>query len=123
MTVYKYFTKDSLIEAAKAGNERGYNRQLDPDKLDNLGWTEFLPVTFDMLHEHINGEAVEPHVRVMVMVDAKNSGKGHRDETVLLDISMERFNALPTYDSETKEDSGRPLVVPAGEGQHRQEAK
>jgi hypothetical protein len=96
MTVYKYFTKDSLIEAAKAGNIRGYNRQLDPEKLTDLKWEKFLPVTFHMPHEHIAGELVEPHVRVMVMIDA-NPDKSD-DEKVILDISQERFDALPTYD-------------------------
>jgi hypothetical protein len=50
MTTYRYFTKDALIEAAKAGNERGYNRQLDADKLADLEWTKFLPITFSMPH-------------------------------------------------------------------------
>lgn len=92
MTVYRYFTKDSLIEAAKAGNERGYNRQLDPDKLTDLEFTEFLPITFTLPHEHIAGELVEPHIRAQVMVGP--------DESVMIDMSTERFNALPVYDTD-----------------------
>lgn len=107
---YRYFTKDALIEAAKAGNERGYNRQLDPKALqEGVKFTDFLPVTFDMLHEHINGEKVEPHMRVMVMVDA--DVEADTDETVVLDISMERYNDLPTfYDPVISED----VVADAG---------
>lgn len=93
MTIYKYFTKDTLIEAARAGNERGYNRQLDPDHLTDLEFENFLPITFTLLHEHIAGELVEPHLRAMVMVGP--------DETVMLDMSQERYDALPKLDSES----------------------
>jgi hypothetical protein len=93
MKTYKYFTKDSLIVAARAGNERGYNRQLDPDALKDLEWTNVLPVTFTLPHEHIAGEKVEPHIRVMVMVGAEADGSS--DEKVTLDISLERYQELP----------------------------
>lgn len=93
--IYKYFTKESLIEAARAGNVRGYNRQLDPEALESLEYTEFLPVTFTLPHEHIAGELVEPHIRAMVMVGP--------DETVMLDMSMERYNDLPELDTDAQD--------------------
>lgn len=91
MTAIKFFTKESLIAAAKAGNERGYNRQLDPEKLADLQYENWLPVTFDMIHEHIAGNPVEPHRRVVVLV-------GEDGEQVTLDISQECFDSLPDYD-------------------------
>lgn len=90
----KYFTKPELMQAVKAGNKRGYNRQLDYDRVvsevpgqrdDGTQWK--FPIVFSMLHEHINGEEVEPHMRVMVALDENN-------DRVLFDISMERFNNL-----------------------------
>lgn len=95
MTAIKFFTKASLIEAAKAGNEAGYNRQLDPEKLTDLQYENWLPITFDMIHEHIAGELVEPHRRVMVLV-------GEDGEQVTLDISQERFASLPDYDPDAE---------------------
>lgn len=89
MTI-KYFTKDTLIEAAKAGNDRGYNRQLDPDQLEDLQYENFLPITLTLPHEHILGELVEPHVRAMVQVGP--------EEKVLLDLSWERYHGLPEFD-------------------------
>jgi hypothetical protein len=90
MKTYKYFTKASLIEAARAGNTRGYNRQLDPDALQDLEWEQVLPITFTLDHEHINGEKVEPHIRVMVMVGPS----GAENEDVVLDMSLERYQGL-----------------------------
>jgi len=115
MTQYKYFTKDSLIEAARAGNERGYNRQLDPEKVaEQVKWTKFLPVVWSMPHEHIDHQLVEPHVRVQVMVNAEDGDD--KDEYALFDMSLERYNALPTYDP----DKVAYQADVAGEGgQHR----
>jgi hypothetical protein len=40
------------------------------------------------------------------------------NDSVMIDISTDRYAALPTYDSETKIDSAE-FVTEAGEGQHR----
>jgi hypothetical protein len=92
----KFFIKKTLIEAARAGNERGYNRQLDPEALQegleaNANW--FFPITFALPHEHIAGEQVEPHLRVQVLLDTDP------DTTVLLDISQQRYNKLPDHEN------------------------
>jgi hypothetical protein len=88
MRKIKYFTKDQLVEAAKAGQKRGYNRQLDDEALEqNLPAEDIYPVSFSMVHEHIAGEQVEPHIRAMVIIDDKGA-------PVILDLATETFDAL-----------------------------
>jgi hypothetical protein len=114
MKTYKYFTKDALIAAARAGNERGYNRQLDPDALKDLEWEKALPIMFTLDHEHIAGEKVEPHIRVMVMVGPED------EENVTLDLSLERYQELPTIKVPEKGELDLAQQIDgASEGSHR----
>ena len=46
-----------------------------------------------MVHEHINGEAADPHIRAVIITkDA---------EHVTLDVDIDLFNLLPEFDTET----------------------
>jgi len=83
----KYFTRDLLLTATLEGNARNYNRQLNPAMVKNLDEETLFPVPFHMLHEHIDGEVVDPHVRACVMLDPETK--------VLLDIDLKRFSKLP----------------------------
>jgi len=86
---FKFFDKTSLIDAAETAQERGYNRQLDPKLLGSeLSDEHCFPVSFSMLHEHAAGELVAPHVRAMIVVNENG-------DSVLLDVDMGVFNALP----------------------------
>ena len=100
MTKIRVFPKEGLLLAAKISIERGYDRGLpDEEALKKFtkeiegGALDVFPVSFSMVHEHINGEAVDPHIRAVVITkDA---------ETFTLDVDMELFNILPELDTET----------------------
>lgn len=85
--------------AAKVGIDRGYNRSLaDKAALKKFtkdieeGALEVFPVTFSMVHEHIDGETAKPHMRtVVILKDAI---------TATLDVDMELFNTLPEFDTD-----------------------
>lgn len=88
----KYFTKKTLVAAAIAGTKRGYNRQLHPGMLlSELDPKILYPISFSMLHEHIAGEKVEPHVRVLAVINEHGS-------TVQIDLSLDDYNKLPEAD-------------------------
>jgi hypothetical protein len=102
MTKIKVFPKEALLLAAKVGVDRGYNRSL-PNKRALKKFTkeiedgkmDVFPVSFSMVHEHIDGEAADPHVRAVVITkDA---------ETVTLDVDMELFSILPEFDTDKGE--------------------
>ena len=83
----KYFTRDLLLSATLEGNERNYNRQLNPDMVANLDQETLFPVTFHMLHEHIDGSSADPHVRACVMLSPQDK--------VFIDVDLKRFSKLP----------------------------
>lgn len=87
MRKIKYFSFAQLLAAAIAGNKVGFNRQLNPKAIAKLDADLRFPVTFSMLHEHINGRLADPHVRAIVAVSPT--------ETVTLDVEMDLFNSLP----------------------------
>jgi len=97
-----FFDKTSLAAAVQAGRQRGYNRQLKDEMVEQLDANGRYPIVWARNHDHIGGEAVERHVRVLIEV--QGSGEHHRpDETWAygwpppwyLDMSEELFNSLP----------------------------
>lgn len=58
----RVFTKDILLAVNKMAEERGYNRVVKPEFLEQLPDEIFVP-WFTMLHEHKAGKACDPHVR------------------------------------------------------------
>lgn len=87
MSKIKYLDYVGLLAAVREGREVGYNRQLDAGAVISLPYDNLFPVGFSMLHEHIAGRKVEPHVRAQVILDAEGN-------SVWLDMSLERFNGL-----------------------------
>jgi hypothetical protein len=84
----KLFNKEVLAAAAAQGAKRNYNRQIAPEIIAALPDDVVFPVTLSMLHEHAGGERVDPHIRAIVAVDPDG-------ETLILDVSMAVFLALP----------------------------
>jgi hypothetical protein len=84
----KLFNKEVLAAAAAQGAKRNYNRQVPSEVIAGLPDDMVFPVTLSMLHEHAGGERVEPHIRAIVAVDPDG-------ETLILDVSMAVFLALP----------------------------
>lgn len=87
MSKIKYFTKPLLLAATIIGIERNYNRMLSEDFVRSLKGNLRFPVTFSMLHEHIDGESAEPHVRATVVVS--------ETVAVTFDVDLALFNNLP----------------------------
>lgn len=89
---FRFIEKRQMEALAKRGHAAGYNRQLDFEALDrNPSWAILpdntrIPVIFNMPHEHIAGEKVTPHMRVVF------SYGGDRDIT--MDISQQDYDTL-----------------------------
>jgi hypothetical protein len=102
MTKVKVFPKEALLLAAKVGMDRGFNRSLPNKKALKKftkdiegGELDVFPVSFSMVHEHINGKAADPHIRAVIITkDA---------EHVTLDVDMDLFNILPEFDTDKGE--------------------
>ena len=84
----EYFTKAMLLLASHEARKVGYNRQLNDDYIAELEDINY-PVTFSMMHEHIAGQLVDPHVRCLVRVS-------NEDSPLQVDCSMAFFENLPT---------------------------
>jgi hypothetical protein len=87
----KVFSQETLIAAAKAGDEIGFNQWIDDmelfkSQIDASGLKEF-PVVWSMVHEHIACMPVEPHMRVEV-------GLGDQGREIF-DIEMNVYDRLP----------------------------
>lgn len=82
----KYFTQAELIVACIIAERRGYNRQLETDKIwSDTKPTDRFPVMFAMIHEHAKGLPVDPHMRCVVNVNG---------ESVQIDTDMEIYDLL-----------------------------
>ena len=93
MKTIEYFTKALLRQASKEAKEIGYNRQLNDEYIAELEDINY-PVTFSMIHEHIAGKPVDPHVRCLVRL---HTG------TLQVDVSMAFFENLPTKTVEQRD--------------------
>ena len=63
---------NGLIQMANAGQLMDYNRQVDPEELKETLCEEGIHMElFKIIHEHKNGQPVEPHYRSMWMVMTK----------------------------------------------------
>ncbi len=93
-------TQDFLY-LCKEAEKAGYNRQLDVRRITSVIDLEGTHVcSFHMIHEHIAGRLVPPHVRSMWYLKCEDQEK---PMTVFLDISLDNFNRLHEYDVEKQE--------------------
>ncbi len=82
----KYFTQAELIVACIIAERRGYNRQLETDKIwSDTKPTDRFPVMFAMIHEHAGGLPVDAHMRCVISVNG---------DSVTIDTDMEIFELL-----------------------------
>ena len=87
-------TPHFMVLAADAVAKR-YNRQLDLNKLaEIIDPAGNHVLSFSMIHEHIAGKKVKPHMRTMWMLKVKNTMEFER---VTLDISMENFKNIKEF--------------------------
>lgn len=93
---YKYIDKHSLNLINHISRDIiKYNRALPQEVIDALP-DKCFPIVFSMLHEHIAGKPVEPHVRCMIAVQTVDeSGEVTGSDRLLLDMEMGLFDLLP----------------------------
>ena len=96
MKAVKYFDTPTLMRLIREGNERGYNRRLDPAEIERIADPDGKHVvTFTMGHEHIAGEISEPHVRMVFFL--KEIGVDEPRTRLTMDLNWNNYNALPTH--------------------------
>lgn len=94
---YKYIDKRNLGLINHISRDIiKYNRSLPQEVIDALPEDKCFPIVFSLLHEHIMGKPVEPHMRCMIAVpeDGSPDGKGLGGR-LLLDMEMGLFDLLP----------------------------
>jgi len=82
---------DEFVRIGRDSIERGFNRLLPDEFLDSLDPDGVHILTFNMPHEHIASQRVEPHVRTMWLAKVSGQEKG---VDVTLDMTLDNFNAL-----------------------------
>ena len=81
-------TKPGLTRVNNSSIRVGYNRTLDPNEVATLPEDTIYIVTPIMVHEHIGGKLVDPHMRCSIYA-------GPEHTWMMLDMSFEYFNKLP----------------------------
>lgn len=89
----KVANTDMLIDANRIAVGRRYNRTLSSKGLDALDNDGLHVLQLLMVHEHAQGKAVDPHMRVMAFLKVKEVEK---PQQVILDIPMRSWNDWPT---------------------------
>lgn len=95
---YKYLDKEVLNNINHVSRDViKYNRALPQNIIDALPDDKLFPINWCMLHEHIAGKAVEPHMRCMILVPILSSPDRNagRYQTLILDMEMGLFDLLP----------------------------
>lgn len=105
MAKYKYLDKHYLNLINHISRDViKYNRSLPQEIIDALPDDKFFPIVFTLVHEHIMGKAVEPHMRCMIAVPSAGSSM----DKLLLDMEMGLFNMLPEVDLPEKAPDTKP---------------
>lgn len=93
----KYFDRDELIETAIISEQRDYNRTVSVEWLHGaLAEGAYFPITLAMVHEHIAGKPVEPHMRLMIVINADG-------DQIVLDVDADIYNSLSSVDVDEQE--------------------
>jgi len=98
LRVMTYF---DLLEFVDAADKHGFNRSIDLKKFFEdikeleLEPTRMLfPVYVLMIHEHIDGEPVEPHYRIKIIGPETND---NNIMGAILDCEIDRFESLRRF--------------------------
>lgn len=99
-TTVKVMTTDTLDRVAKEGRKYGFNRQLDQDWINAyVDWNAIHVIEWTMPHEHIAGVASDLHYRCQAIIGKKDK----TTQSVMIDMTTERYNSLPTATITTDE--------------------
>lgn len=115
MAKYKYLDKHYLNLINHISRDViKYNRSLPQEIIDALPEDKFFPIVFTMMHEHIMGKQVEPHVRCIIAVPANKINESPSEfgfttntrDRLILDMEMGLFDLLPEVElPEIKEEA------------------
>ena len=87
----KYIPDKFVLQTLnKEAIKRGYNQVIEPTAFDRIQEARY-PITQSLLHSD------DKTVRCRLVLGVTND----KPDTVLLDIDVGKFNALPEYDTET----------------------
>ena len=107
---YKYIDKHYLnIINGISRDVIKYNRSITQSAIDALPDDKFFPVIFSMVHEHIEGKPVEPHMRCIFLVpDIDGNGR----KRLILDMEMGLYDLLPEVEvPDENQTNEQPQVV------------
>jgi hypothetical protein len=84
----------------RTAEKNNYNRTIMPAGIDSLAEDAIIAIAPIIIHEHAQGQPVEPHLRCSVqLVHPKAVPWGG----LMLDVPMDLFSALPTKQDLVKE--------------------
>ena len=111
MRTVKYLDKELLVKINDISeNIYHFNRTIPARVINALPADKFFIVTFVMLHEHIAGKAVDPHMRCMIY-----TGPDSPHGQLILDIEATLYDLLPTVEQpdapEPVNDNNTPVAV------------
>ena len=90
-TLIKIASTPQLIRIATAGEGMGYNRQLPKQFLEGLDPDGKHMVTLALVHEHIAGQPVDPHMRCQMLVKSKYADEPFNCQ---IDMSINDYNEM-----------------------------
>lgn len=97
MRAIKCFTKESIRAANKIAKRRNYNRQLTDQFVRSLPDDKWFPIIFSMMHEHVQGKKVEPHIRCWVVFNEK-------DHRAFIDCDIDIYESLTSFNIPEEKD-------------------
>lgn len=97
---FKYLDKELLIKINDISEKVfHFNRTIPQYVIDALPADKFFIVTFVMLHEHIAGKAVDPHVRCVIY-----TGPDSPYGQLILDMETALYDLLPEHETAEEEE-------------------
>lgn len=101
MTAYKITDTPTMILLAEDGAKGGYNRQLDTKWLhENADPSGTHLCVYAMMHEHIDGQLAEPHMRGQFLVKVRDTAE---PVSVVFDLSMKNYRLMTEWEPPTEE--------------------
>lgn len=99
MVQIRYMNREQFLKVAAEGDKLDFNRQIAPWVLGKLPMNGRFKVVALLVHEHIGGKRVAPHMRTAVGFRMTNGERG----AAFIDMTMETFSSLSTQQRERAE--------------------
>lgn len=91
MSQMRYMSRKQLKNVAAHGDAMGFNRQIARWVVKKVAKETKVGVAPMLVHEHIGGKLVEPHMRTLVGFRLRNGTVG----VAFVDMDMAMFQSLP----------------------------